>query len=263
MKIYVIKYSDGSEQDEMAPYHDTKESATQELMHYVKETGCSPFDYRLEEMERGVDECIATFDEARTRLGLKPNTDFTIAKNIHSENPIQLEDVARLVTEINPKHIGALIALNELFTIAEAWNKEDGFVPDFSDWNQDKWFPWFKNDWEAAGFVYAYSYNTPTISYAYFGSRLCFKSSERATQFGKQFAHLYNQVFLLEPFEQETKRTDGRDQNVMSCHPQQKEVLDEDWDEILEELEHAIFNDAPKKKNEPSWFSRFLRKKTR
>lgn len=93
-------------------------------------------------------------------------------------------------------HIEALIALNELFTIAQAWNKEDGFVPDFSDWNQDKWFPWFKYDKDAAGFVYANTAYSPTGARAYFGSQLCFKTPERAEQFGKQFVDLYNKVFL-------------------------------------------------------------------
>ena len=93
-------------------------------------------------------------------------------------------------------HIEALIALNELFTIAEAWNKEDEFVPDFSDWNQDKWFPWFKYDEDVAGFVYASTASTPADAYPHFGSRLCFKTPERAEQFGKQFAELYNKVFL-------------------------------------------------------------------
>ena len=74
--------------------------------------------------------------------------------------------------------------------------KEDGFVPDFSDWKQDKWFPWFVYDKDAAGFVSAPTLSTPTTATAYFGSRLCFKSSARATQFGKQFADLYNKVFL-------------------------------------------------------------------
>ena len=100
------------------------------------------------------------------------------------------------MTDINPTHIEALIALNKLFTIAQAWNKEDGFVPDFSDCNQEKWFPWFKYDKDAAGFVFAYTYSTPTVASTIVGSRLCFKSSERAAQFGKQFADLYNKVFL-------------------------------------------------------------------
>lgn len=100
------------------------------------------------------------------------------------------------MTDIIPKHIEALIALNKLFTIAQAWNKEDEFVPDFSDWNQGKWFPWFKYDEDAVGFVFASASRTPSHAYAYIGSLLCFKSSARAAQFGKQFAKLYNKVFL-------------------------------------------------------------------
>ena len=99
--------------------------------------------------------------------------------------------------EINPKHIEALVALNELFTIAQAWNKADGFVPDYSDWYQDKWFPWFRYDKGTAGFVYAAADYAPTNEDAIVGSRLCFKTKERAAQFGKQFAELYNKVFLM------------------------------------------------------------------
>ena len=100
------------------------------------------------------------------------------------------------MTDINLKHIKALIALNKLFTIAQAWNKEDGFVPDFSDWEQDKWFPWFTYDKDAAGFVFAYTNGTPTIANANISSQLCFKTPERAEQFGKQFVDMYNEIFL-------------------------------------------------------------------
>ena len=116
---------------------------------------------------------------------------------MHSENNLSLKDVGRFLEEINPKHIEALIALNQLFNIAEAWNKEDGFVPDFSDWQQDKWFPWFSYDEDAARFVYANTLNAPATAYALIGSRICFKTSERAEQFGKQFADLYNKVFIF------------------------------------------------------------------
>ena len=37
----------------------------------------------------------------------------------------------------------ALIAIEKLMVIAEAWNKLDEFVPDFGNTNQLKWFPWF------------------------------------------------------------------------------------------------------------------------
>ena len=208
MKKYIIKNADGSEQSEMQAIHESRKEAGETLMDYICDHNedldiddddyLSPFDFVLEEVEyKDVNEVITDFKSARKALGSKPNADFTVSKKILSGNAVQLNDVARLVTDINPMHIEALIALNELFTIAQAWNKEDGFVPDFSDRHQDKWFPWFRYDKDVAGFVYAPADNAPTTADADVGSRLCFKSSARAAQFGKQFAHLYNKVFLL------------------------------------------------------------------
>lgn len=208
MKKYIIKYADGSEQDCMVATHKTPKEAGEELMEYINNHNedldvddddyLTPFDFLLEEVEvTEVNEIITDFETARERLGGKPNMDFTVAQKVVSRNAVRLEDVTRLVQSLNPSHIEALIALNELFTIAQAWNKADGFVPDFSDWHQDKWFPWFKYDKDAAGFVCANTNYTSASANAYIGSRLCFKSSARAAQFGKQFAHLYNKVFLL------------------------------------------------------------------
>lgn len=206
MKRYIIKNADGSEQSEMQAIHNTRNEAVETLMDYIcnhnedldvdDDDYLSPFDFVLEEVEsKEVNEVITDFESARKALGGKPNADFTI-KKVLSGNVVELEDVRRLVTGINPKHIEALIALNRLFTIAEAWNKEEGFVPDFSDWNQDKWFPWFKYDEDVAGFVYANTAYSLSSAFAYFGSRLCFKSSARAAQFGYQFTDLFNKVFL-------------------------------------------------------------------
>lgn len=208
MKKYIIKNADGSEQSKMQAIHESRKEAGETLMDYLCEHNedldiddddyLSPFDFILEEVEvKDVNEVITDFESARKALGGKPNADFTVAKKILSGNGVRLEDVARLVTDINPKHIEALIALNKLFTIAQAWNNEDGFVPDFSDLEQDKWFPWFKYDMDAAGFVSAYTASAPAYANASIGSRLCFKSSARAAQFGKQFADLYNKVFLF------------------------------------------------------------------
>ena len=159
----------------------------------------TPFDFTLEVVEcQDVNETITNFDEARAFLGGKPNNDYTVSKKVLSGNCVQLADVTRLVQDVNPKHIKALIALNELFTIAQAWNKADDFVPDFSNSMQDKWFPWFVYDKGAAGFVCAASNHTPSYANATIGSRLCFKTRNRAIQFGKQFVGLYNQVFLLD-----------------------------------------------------------------
>lgn len=88
--------------------------------------------------------------------------------------------------------ISKINAYAKLLTIATAWNKIDGFVADWKDTSQYKYFPWFKYDKDAAGFVFAYTIYSPANAHAAFGSRLCFKSSARAAQFGKQFIDLWN-----------------------------------------------------------------------
>lgn len=205
MKKYIIKNADGSEQTVMRAVHNSRKEAGRELMRYLSyrndnwdvDNYLSPFDFILEEVDYSeVTEDITDFGSAREALGIKLNTDFYLVRRKFSEKVAIFEDVARLVTDINPKHLKALIALNKLFTIAQAWNKEDGFVPDFSNRNQWKYFPWFKYDNDAAGFVYAYANTAASAASAHFGSRLCFKTSERAEQFGKQFVDLYNKVFL-------------------------------------------------------------------
>ena len=73
----------------------------------------------------------------------------------------------------------------------------DGFIPDFSNASQYKYYPWFVYNNDAAGFVCVNTYHTATHTAANIGSRLCFKSANRARQFGEMFTDLYNQVFLL------------------------------------------------------------------
>ena len=186
MKKNKTKYSDGMKQ----------KTATQELTKNANAAGCSSFDPNLEEKEQILKECIESFEEARTRLGIKLNTDFVVAKKNSSENPILLEDVYKLVTEINPANVNALTALNLLFTIAQAWNEEDGFVPDLSDCNQDKWYPLFEYDKKTAEFVYSRAFRSAAEANGSIGFRFCFKSSARAAKFGKKFALLFNFVYL-------------------------------------------------------------------
>lgn len=199
MKKYIIRNADGSEQTVMRAIHNSRKEAGRVLMRYLSynnesrdvDSHLSPFDFILEEVEcPQVNEVVTDFKGARKALGLKPNTCYNLS-----------EHVPKFVSDINPKHIEALIALNKLFTIAQAWNEADEFMPDFSDWEQDKWYPLFKYDEDAAGFVcadaqYMSTHYTLTNVAAYINSRLCFKSSARAAQFGKQFADLYNKAFL-------------------------------------------------------------------
>lgn len=197
MKKYVIKNADGSEQTVMRAIHESRKEAGETLMDYLNANNdclslkddnyLTPFDFTVEEVDaKDVNEAITDFESARKALGLKSNIAY-IPKS---------GDAKRLVTDINPKHIEALIALNKLFTIAQAWNEADEFEPDFSDLNQDKWFPWFKYKKDIAGFVFAGTDYTAMYTNVGIGSRLCFESSVRAAQFGKQFVNLFNKAFL-------------------------------------------------------------------
>lgn len=83
-------------------------------------------------------------------------------------------------------------AYAKLITIAQSWNKIDGFTPDFSNKNQKKWFPWIVYSDDVAGLVCEDADYTFTGANASFGSCLCFKTHERAKQFGEQFIDLWN-----------------------------------------------------------------------
>lgn len=164
-----------------------------ELHGLTEEEGLSPFDFTMDVVEveekkedNGIEK---DFEDAREELDSFKVTSDEAAKHF--------ESLAQLIRNANPRHIKALIALNKLFTIAEKWNKEDGFVPDFSNKGQWKYFPWFKYEGESAGFVYAVTNGTASVASASFGSRLCFKSESRAEAFGKKYVDLYNEVFLL------------------------------------------------------------------
>ena len=205
MKKYLVT---NKKTQEICGKFDSKSEAADEMLGFIEEHNedvdsddeeyLTPFDFTLEEIEsKEINEVVTDYEKAREYLGGKPNADFTVAKKILSGNCVQLEDVTRLVSELNPKHVKAIIAFNRLCTIAQAWNKEDDFTPDFSNRNQEKWFPWFVYSDDAAGFVFAATYNTATHANAYFGSRLCFKTSARARQFGEQFIDLWNQVLLF------------------------------------------------------------------
>lgn len=207
MKKYIIKNADGSEQSEMQAIHDSRKEAGKTLMDYICDHNedldvddddyLSPFDFALEEVEcKEVNEVITDFESARESLGLRPLKKISEVRTIFVFPDQIPENILTLLNGFNPHHLEALIALNKLFTIAEAWNKEDGFVPDFSDRKQDKWVPWFEYDKNAARFVFALAHYTASAGYATLGSRLCFKSSARAAQFGYQFTDLYNKVFL-------------------------------------------------------------------
>jgi hypothetical protein len=187
MKKYQLQKQN---EDKVLGTFDSKQEAANEMEEIIENNNdeldeddsdwLTPFDFTLKEIEvkEEINELVDSYEAATHYLGYKA-------------------DVKTKINGVNPKHIKALIALNALFTIADAWNKADDFVPDFSNRNQYKYFPWFQYNDSTAGFVFAFTNNTATFAYANFGSRLCFKTSERAHQFGNQFINLWNDVLLF------------------------------------------------------------------
>ena len=108
--------------------------------------------------------------------------------------------------------------LNELTTIAKAWNKLDNFVPDFSDKNRSGYIPRFiisdnkityydtfcsygisnfvADDGALVGLGCFISYDAVGAALSYLGFRSAFKTRERAKQFGKLFIDLWNDFLL-------------------------------------------------------------------
>lgn len=186
MKKFFIVYKDGSQQTVMPAMHDTRKKAEEALMGYIHHYNkfatnyVSLFDFAIEEEEYSEpNEIIQDFESAKRFIG---SGSFILAKN-----SCNYADV-----EFNIGHAGALIALNQLLSIAEAWNKLDEFVPNLSDISQKKWHPWFKYRTSEDRFVYAGVSLAPAV----FDFKLSFKTKERTQQFGMQFVDLYNKIFL-------------------------------------------------------------------
>lgn len=108
--------------------------------------------------------------------------------------PLTFEDACEFLGD---KEIAkSAVAFYKLSIIAKAWNKIDGFVPDFSNIDQSKHFPWFLYRTEHAGFVCTGTSNSASSANSAIGSRLCFESSAIAQKFGETFTELYNEMFF-------------------------------------------------------------------
>lgn len=206
MKKYIIKMRGGGKQYAMPAVHDTYKSAAQTLLHYLAKAVDDmdddsteiPSNYTIEEVnDTDVNERIIDFEKARQALGLEPNISFSVIRNLKNDSAVLHKKIARFVKEINPKHLDSLIALNQLFTIAEAWNKEDGFVFDPSDVEEAMWFPCFEYSKSVKRFVFKNPRYTIAYANAPTFSRLCFRTPMRAEQFGRQFEALFNKVLQL------------------------------------------------------------------
>ena len=119
---------------------------------------------------------IKTFEDACSALGLDPETVIPDFSSFPEEDQ------------------KAMIAHAKLIIIAKALNGD--WKPDWKDWNQIKYYPWFNMGGSSgSGFAYhvfGYWHSASTV-----GSRLGFKSREMAEFAGKQFESLYLDYFVI------------------------------------------------------------------
>ena len=94
---------------------------------------------------------------------------------------------------VGEKHGTSLQAYTQLIVIAAALN--EGWVPNWNDATEYKWYPWFK--YNGSGFGFSDSGYVYSDTYTGLGSRLCFETSEMALYAGQQFEDLYKDYLLM------------------------------------------------------------------
>jgi hypothetical protein len=104
-------------------------------------------------------------------------------------DPAKLPDVSGIPKEFAKP----IIAAYKLYIIYKAIN--NGWKPDWSKWNQYKYYPWFEV--LSSGFGFSASLCVFDYSCTSVGSRLCTDTSEKALYIAKQFESEYLDYLLF------------------------------------------------------------------
>ncbi|MGE8528472.1 hypothetical protein [Chryseobacterium rhizosphaerae] len=86
------------------------------------------------------------------------------------------------------------IAYRQVKLIVKVLN--EGWVPDWTNSNETKYYPWFKMG-SSSGSGFSYHVYDYWGSFSYVGSRLCFKSRELAEYAGEQFTEIYKKYMTI------------------------------------------------------------------
>jgi len=105
-------------------------------------------------------------------------------------DPEKLPDVSMLPEGLRK----AIINAYKLMIIFQAIN--NGWIADYTDWNQYKYYPWYEVKSSGSGFVLSDSGYDYTIAFTYVGSRLCTDTSEKSLYIAKQFKAEYQDYFF-------------------------------------------------------------------
>ena len=123
-----------------------------------------------------ITEKVKSFEDACIVLGIEP----------------KVPDFSFLPTAEHKAHIAHF----KLVIIAKALN--EGWTPDWSNGNWDKWFAWFYFDSSSSAGRFSFVFSVGRRSCSTCGSRLCFKSSELAEYAGQTFEDLFREYYVIE-----------------------------------------------------------------
>ena len=124
--------------------------------------------------QKDIKERIKTFDDVIRELG---------------DDPEEFKNAISIMEEPDE------IAYVKLKLIAKALN--EGWTPDWSNGEWDKWYPWFKMDDSSSAGRFSFNASDDQRSDSSVGSRLCFKSKDLATYAGTQFLDIYKDFFTV------------------------------------------------------------------
>ena len=124
--------------------------------------------------QKDIKERIKTFDDVIRELG---------------DDPEEFKNAISIMEEPDE------IAYVKLKLIAKALN--EGWTPDWSNGEWDKWYPWFKMDDSSSAGRFSFDGAGYQSSHSRVGSRLCFKSKDLATYAGTQFLDIYKDFFTV------------------------------------------------------------------
>jgi len=129
------------------------------------------FEAATSKNDRSIIDRVKTFDDACRELGLS-----TVQVGV-----VGLDDDAV-----------SIAAYMKLIIIIRALN--EGWVPDWSDNDEYKYFPWFEHE---SGFGLSFLVYDDWTAFTGVGSRLCFKTRELAEYAAKQFRDIYNDYLSI------------------------------------------------------------------
>lgn len=159
--------------------YDSLQDANDAARDYLDENeDVKIFDLTVEEIEVAEPyDNVKSYEDACRVLGVEP-----------------MDEQAMTAAGFRADEIGR----RKLETITAALN--DGWKPDWNDTNQYKYVPWFwikpRPGQTPAGLAYADTYTAPSNTYAFIGSRLCFKNAAVARYAANQFTELYALILV-------------------------------------------------------------------